>query len=73
MKILLIVLLILLPTTMFAAPGDKPNQSVIVFRNVSTSDKPSGCTVGELKRNYSFLFVCYSTSKWRRITLGTTF
>lgn len=56
-----------------AATGNKPNQMVIPFRNVSSSTKPSGCTVGELKRNTSYVFLCSTSSKWRRIAIGEGF
>lgn len=57
----------------FAATGDKPNQIVVPFRNVSSSTKPSGCVVGELKRNTDFIFLCSTSSKWRRVSIGAGF
>lgn len=57
----------------FSATGDKPNQMNLPFRNVSSSSKPSGCVIGELRRNDHYIFVCASSSKWRRISLGSGF
>lgn len=57
----------------FAATGDKPNQTVLPFRNVSSSTKPSGCVVGEMKRNDAYIFMCASSHKWRRISIGAGF
>lgn len=56
----------------FAATGDKPNQMVIPYRNVSSSTKPS-CTQGEMKRNSSYIFICSTSAKWRRISIGEGF
>lgn len=73
MRYLVLLVLLTIATVSYSATGTKPNQMVINFRNVSSSIKPSGCTVGELKRNDRYVFLCASSSKWRRISIGNGF
>lgn len=62
------------PTTpAYATTGDRPNQVVIPYRNVSSSAKPSGCVIGEMRQNSAYLFICNTSSKWRRINKGNGF
>lgn len=67
------VMAVLMVSIGYAATGNKPNQMVIPFRNVSSSSKPAGCTVGELKRNDTYVFMCASSAQWRRIAIGDGF
>lgn len=75
MRFLLISALFVLFAVVSAmgATGNKPNQQVLSFRNISSSVKPAGCTVGEMKRNDAYIFMCASSSKWRRIAIGNGF
>lgn len=69
----IIGVLLFAATSVFAASGDKPNQMNLSFRNVSSSTKPAGCVIGELKRNDAYIFLCASSHKWRRIDIGGEF
>lgn len=75
MKKLIVISLLVIggAVSAFAAKGDKPNQMVLSFRNVSSSTKPANCVVGEMKRNDAYVFMCASSSKWRRIAIGEGF
>lgn len=73
MRILLVGIFVLFTGVVFAATGDKPNQIKPPFRNISTSTKPASCVAGEVKFNKAYLFVCYSSGGWRRVSLGSAF
>lgn len=68
-----VLITILMAGIGYAATGNMPNQMVIPFRNVSSSTKPANCTVGEMKRNDAYVFMCASSAKWRRIGIGEGF
>ena len=55
----------------YSATGDKPNQMVMQFRNVSSTIKPT-CVAGEMKYNATYHFVCAKTNVWKRYS-GATF
>lgn len=67
------VMAVLMASIGYAATGDMPNQMVLPFRNVSSSSKPAGCVVGEMKRNDAYVFMCASSAQWRRIAIGEGF
>lgn len=68
-----VLLALAIAASAFCATGDKPNQMVTPFRNVSSSTKPAGCVPGEMKRNDAYVFMCASSSHWRRIAIGGGF
>ena len=73
MRYLIVLMIFILSGIAFGATGDKPNQMVVPFRNVSSSTKPAGCAVGEMKRNDAYVFMCASSSRWRRLAIGDGF
>ena len=73
---LLIIGIVIMATNsvvLYAASGDKTFASVIPYRNVSSSTKPASCIKGDLKRNDTYIFLCASSSHWRRIAIGNGF
>lgn len=73
LRYLIVLMIFILSGIAFGATGDKPNQMIIPFRNVSSSTKPAGCIVGEMKRNDAYVFMCASSSQWRRLAIGDGF
>lgn len=75
MKYILLAIVVMLVAVgaAFAATGNKPNQVVMPFRNVSSSTKPANCVRGEVRHNGQYVFNCVSTGKWHRASSGVSF